>query len=141
MLLHLHQDCLAPGLAGHLSVSHAALEHLSRAHQAERHADVAMRRSLASIDMRRPHELPRRGPVEPRDVDADTELFTLARAASSASRQATIALQNPSFLNLLDRLADVLLNTWCPTPAVFSWEACSKARLHMVREHLPRDFG
>ena len=110
VLLHLHQDRLMPGLASRLGVPHAALERLSRARQAERHADVAVRRTLASADTRRPHELPRRGPVEPGDVDADAELLTLARAVSRATRQATIALQNPSFLNLLDCLADELLN-------------------------------
>ena len=60
---------------------------------------------------------------------------------SSATRQETIALQNPSFLNLLDCLADELLNAWCLTPAAFSWEACSEERLHMVPECLPHDIG
>ena len=141
MLLHLRQDRLMPGLASRQGVSHAALEHHSRARQAERHENVAVRWTLASADTRRPHELPRRGPVEPWDVDADAELLTLARAVSSASRQATIALQNPSFLNLLDRLADELLNAWCLTPAAFSWEACSEERIHMLPEHRSRDIG
>ena len=141
MLLHLCQERLVPGLAGRLSVPHAALERLSRTRQAKRHADVAVRRTLASADTRRPHELPIRSPVEPGDVDADTELRTLARAVSCATRQATIALQNPSFLNLLDFLADELLNAWCLTPAAFSWEACSEERLPMVPEHPSRDIG
>ena len=141
MLIHLRKDRLVPGFAGRLCVPHAALEHLNRARQAERHADVVVRRTLALADTRRPHELPRRGPVEPGDVDADTELLTLARAVSYAMRQATIALQNPSFLNLFDCLADELLNAWCPTPAAFSWEACSEERLHMVPERPSRDTG
>ena len=69
------------------------------------------------------------------------ELPTLARAVSRATRQATIALQNPSFLNLLDCLVDELLNAWCLMPAAFSWEACSEECLHMVPERLPRDIG
>ena len=141
MLLHLRQDRLMPGLASRQGVSHAALEHHSRARQAERHANVAVRWTLASADTRRPHELPRRGPVEPGDVDADAELLTLARAVSRASWQATIALQNPFLLNFLDCLADELLNAWCLTPAAFSWEACSEERLHMVPERLPHDPG
>ena len=130
-----------PGFAGRLSVPHAALEHLGRARQAERHADVAVRRALASADTRQPHELPRRGPVETGDVDADMELLTLARAMSRAMRQSTTTLQNPSFPNLLDCLADELLNAWCPPPAAFSWEACSEERLHVVPERHSRDIG
>ena len=141
MLLHLLQDRLMPGLASRLGVPHAALEHLSHARQAKRHANVAVRWTLASADMRRPHELPRRGPVEPGDVDADAELLTLAKAVSCAARQATIALQNPCFLNLLDCLADELLTTWRLPPAAFSWEACSEECPHMVPESLPRDPG
>jgi len=79
-----------PGFVGHLSVPHAALERLSRARQAKRHADVAVRRTLASADTRQPHELLRCGPVEPRDVDADAEPFIPANEVSSASQQATI---------------------------------------------------
>ena len=79
VLLHLRHDRLVPSFVGRLSVPHAALECLSRARQAKRHADIAMRRSLASADTRRPHELPRRGLVEPRDVDVYTELLTLTR--------------------------------------------------------------
>ena len=113
MLLHLRQDRLMPGLAGHPSVPHAALERLSRACQAKRHADVAVRQTPTSADTSQPHELPRRGPVEPEDVDADAKLLTLASAVSCAMRQATITLQNPSFLNLLDCLVDELLNACC----------------------------
>ena len=141
VLLHLRQDCLVSGLASQLSVPHAALECLSRARQAERHADVAVRQTLTSVNRRRPHELLRRGPVEPGDVDAEAKLLTLARAVSCATRQATIALQNPSFLNLLDCLADELLNVWCHTPAAFSWEACSEERLHMVPERYSHVIG
>ena len=57
-----------------------------------------------------------------------------------ATRLATIALQNPSFLNLLDCLADELLNAWCLMPSAFSWEACSKERLHMVPERHSQDI-
>ena len=60
---------------------------------------------------------------------------------SSASRHVTTALQNPSFLNFLDRLANELLDAWCLTLGAFSWEACSEERLHMVPERLPRDPG
>ena len=130
-----------PGFAGRLGVPHATLECLSCARQAKRHADVVVRRTLASADTGQPHELPRRGPVEPLYVDADAELLTLARAVSSASRQATITLQNPNFLNLLDRLSDELLNACCLTPATFSWEAFSKEHLHMVLERHSRDIG
>ena len=141
VLLHLRQDRLVPGLTGRLSIAHVALQRLSRAHQAERHADVAVWPTLALADTRWPHDLPRRGLVEPGDVDADVELPTLARAVSCTTQQAMITLQNPSFLNLLDCLADELLNAWCLTPAAFSWEACSEERLHMVPERLPRDPG
>ena len=130
-----------PGLASRLGIPHAALERFSHARQAEGHADVAVGWTLTSANTGWPDELPRRGPVEPGDVDADAELLTLARAVSRAARQATIALQNPCFLNLLDCLADELLNAWCLTPAAFSWEACSEERLHMVPERLPRDPG
>ena len=58
-----------------------------------------------------------------------------------ATRQATIALQNPSFPILLNCLVDELLNAWCLTPAAFSWEACSEERLHMVPERYSRDMG
>ena len=100
-----------------------------------------MRWTLAAADTRWPDEMSRRGPIEPGDVDGDAELLTLARAVSCAMQQVTIALQNPSFLNLLDCLADELLYAWCPTPAAFSWEACSEERLHMVLERHSHDIG
>ena len=99
-----------PGFASRLSISHAALERLRHARQAERHADVAVGWTLASANTRLPEEPPRCGPVNPGDVDVDAELLTLARVVSHASWQATIALQNPCLLNLLDCLADELLN-------------------------------
>ena len=141
MLLHLRQDRLMPGIASRQGVPHVALEHHNRARQAEGHADVAVGWTLTSADTIRSDELPRCGPVEPGDVDADAELLSLTRAVSCAMRQVTIALQNPSFLNLLDCLADELLNAWFLTPVAFSWEACSEERLHMVPERLPRDIG
>lgn len=130
-----------PGLASCQGIPHVALEHHSRARQAEGHADIAVGWSLASADARRLDELLRPDPVEPGDVDADTELLTLARAVSHAARQATIALQNPCALYLLDCLADELLTTWCLRPAAFFWEACFEERLHLVQDRLPRDPG
>ena len=86
VLLHLRQDRLMPGLASRLGVPHAALERFSHARQAEGHADIAVRWTLAPSDARWPDELPRRDPVEPGDVDANTKLLTLAGAVSYASR-------------------------------------------------------
>ena len=91
--------------------------------------------------MVQPEELPRCGPIEPWNVDAITELLTLSRAMSRARPWAAITLQNPCLLNLLDCLANELLNAWCLMPRAFSWEACAKACLHMVLERLPRDSG
>ena len=102
----------------------------SRARQAEGHANVAMRGTLASADMGQPEELPRHGPVEPSDVDVGKELHPAVAA---------IALQNHCLMDLLDRLANELLNTWRLMPCAFSWQTCTEACLHMVPERLPRD--
>ena len=85
VLLHLHQDCLMPSLTVREGIPCAVLEHHSHVRQAERHADVVVGWTIASADTRRPDELPRHDPVEPGDVDADTELLTLARAVSRTS--------------------------------------------------------
>ena len=120
MRLHLRQDRLVPSLSSRQDIPHAALERHSHARQAEGHANVAVRWTLALADTRRPDELPRCSPVEPWDVDADAELLTPARAVSCASWQAKVALQNPCLLNLLDCLAEELLNAWCHPPGAFS---------------------
>ena len=86
VLLHLHQDRLMPGLMCRQGISCAVLEHHSLARQIERHADVAVGWTLAWADARRLEELPRCGPVEPWDVDADAGLLTLVRAVSRTLR-------------------------------------------------------
>ena len=67
---HLRQDCLVPGLLSHQNAPQVALEGDSCVRQAERHANVAVRRALTPADARWPEALLRCGPVEPRDVDA-----------------------------------------------------------------------
>ena len=74
-------------MLGHLSfqnASHQALVGSSRVRQAEGHANVAVRWTLATSHARRPEALLRRGPVEPWDIDADTQLSTLAWVVSYA---------------------------------------------------------
>ena len=107
----------------------------------EGHANVAVWGTLASADTGRPEEMPRCGPIGPWDVDVDVELLTLSRAMSHARWWAAIALQYPCLLNLLDCLADELLNTWRLTTCAFSREACTESCLHTVPKRLPRDIG
>ena len=137
MHLHIRQVRLVPSLPSCQDVPHAVLEHHSRARQAEGHANVAMRWTLASADTGRPKEWPICGPIEPWDVDADAELLTLSRAMSHAPWWAAITLQNHCLLDLLDCLADELLSALRLMPCTFSWEACIEACLHVVPERLP----
>ena len=75
-------------MLGHLSfqnASHRALVSCSRVRQAEGHANVAVRWTLATAHMRRPEVLLRSGLVEPWDVDADVQPGILAWMGSYAS--------------------------------------------------------
>ena len=66
------QDGVVPGLSSFQVMPHVALIGRRHARHAEGHANIAMWRALATAHTRRPEALLRRGPVEPKDVDADT---------------------------------------------------------------------
>ena len=53
--------------------SHQALMRSIRVRQTERHANVAVRRTLATSHARRPEALLRRGSVEPWDIEANAQ--------------------------------------------------------------------
>ena len=116
------------------------LEGGCHARQDEQHANVAVRWTLTPASMRRPEALLRCGPVEPRDVDADAQLTTLAWVGSNA-RWAAVAAYCCCFLKLLRYLGDELLSAVRSLPSVQLRETCSETRLQVVPEHLPRDVG
>ena len=61
------------GLVSRQDASHVSLVPSSTVQQAERHANVAVRRALAPTHLGWPKELLRRGSAEPWDVDADSQ--------------------------------------------------------------------
>ena len=67
-----------PGLLIHQNAPQVTLEGGSRVWQAERHAEVAVWRTLAASHARRLEALLRRGSVEPWYVDADAQPTILA---------------------------------------------------------------
>ena len=67
-----------PGLLSRQNAPQMALVSSSRVRQAERHADVAVRRALTTSHVRRPEALLSCGSVEPWDVDAEVQPTILA---------------------------------------------------------------
>ena len=67
-----------PGLLSRQNAPQVALMSSGRVRQAERHANVAMRWTLATSHTQTPEALLRRGSVEPWHVDADTQPTILA---------------------------------------------------------------
>ena len=129
------------GLLSRQDAPHVALEGGSRVRQAEGHANVAVRWTLAPTDAWRPETSLRRGPVEPWNVDVDAQPAVLARMGSCAGWWAAVAAYGPCFLKLLDCLGDELLSTRRSSPCARLREMCSEACLHIVPERLPRDVG
>ena len=126
-----------PSLLSCQNAPHMALVGGSRVRQAEKHAKIAVRRTLASSHVRRPEGLLRCGPVEPWDVDADMQLTTLAWMESSSKWAADTAYCS-CFLKLLSGLGDEILRAGRSSPGVLLSETCREARLHVVPERLPR---
>ena len=83
--LYLHQDSMAPGLLSRQDAPQVALVNVRYARQAKRHANVAVRWTLAMAHARRPDKLLRGGTVEPWNIDADTQPGILAWMGSCAS--------------------------------------------------------
>ena len=129
-----------PGLLSRQDALQVMLLGGSSVRQPERHANVAVRRTLAVSQTRRPEALLRCGSVEPWDVNADAQPTILAWMGSHA-RQAAIAAHGPCFLKLPSGLGDELLRVGLSTPCAFLREACCEARLQVVPERLPRDVG
>ena len=78
-------------VSGHLSCQNAPQKTLvisSRVWQAERHANVAVWRTLAASHARRPEALLRCDSAEPWIVDADAQPAILARMGSYAGKAA-----------------------------------------------------
>ena len=73
-----------PGLLTYQDAPQVALEGGCYARQAEWHANVAVRWTLTPSSARRPEALLRCGPVEPWDVDADSQPAILAWMGSCA---------------------------------------------------------
>ena len=132
---------MVPGLLSRQNAPQATLEGNSHVRQAERHANVAVRWTLALTNPRRPEALLGCGSVEPWDVNADAQLVVLARTRNCARWWAAIAAHGSRLLKLLGRLGDELLSTWHPVPCALVREACDEACLHVVPEHLPHDVG
>ena len=125
-----------PGLLSRQDALQVALIGGRHARQAKRHANVAVRWTLAAAHARRLEGLLRCGPVEPWDVDADVQPNILACASRAA-----VAANGPRFLKLLSGLRNELLNVGLSMPYVFPRETCRESRLQVVPERLPRDVG
>ena len=76
--LHLRQDRVMSGLLSLQNAPQMALVSSSHVRQAERHANVAVWRTLAASHAQRPEVLLRCGPIEPWVVDADAQPAILA---------------------------------------------------------------
>ena len=113
----------------------------SHVRQAKRHANIVVRWTLAPANARRPEALLRCGPVEPWNVDADTQTPVLARMGSYAGWWVAVPTYGPCLLKLLGGLDDELMSTGHSSPNALLRETCCEARLHMVPERLPRDVG
>ena len=129
-----------PGLLSRQGAPQVALIGGRHARQAKRHANVAVRWTLAAPRARRPETLLRRGSVEPWDVDAYAQPSILAWMGSYA-RHVAIAVYGPCFLKLLSGLGDEFLNVGLSSPCAFLRETCREARLQVMPERLPRDVG
>ena len=129
-----------PGLLSRQNDPWVTLVGGSRVRQAERHANLAVRWTLAASHEERAEALLRCGSVEPWDVNADAQPTILAWMGGHA-RQAAIAAHGSCFLKLLSGLGDELLRVGLPTPCDFLRETCREARLQVVPERLPHDFG
>ena len=81
-----------------------ALMHESSIQQAEKHVDIAVRWALASANAGQLEKLPRHGLVEPRDVDAGTQLTVLAGAGRCARCHGMVASRGSCLLKLLGSL-------------------------------------
>ena len=84
---------MTPSLLSRQNPPQMVLASGCRVRQAEKHANVAVRRPLATSHARGPEALLRRGSVEPWEVDADAQPAILAWMGSYA-RQATIAARD-----------------------------------------------
>ena len=82
--LHLRQERVGPGLLSFQNAPHKKLVSSNHVWQAGRHANIAVRWTLAAPHAGRPEELLRRGSVEPWDVDADVQPAILAWMGSRA---------------------------------------------------------
>ena len=129
-----------PGLLSRQDAPQVAVEGGCHARQAEWHANIAVKRALATSHARRPEELLRWGPVEPWKIDADAQPAILAWVGSYA-RQTTIAVHGSCFLKLLSGLGDELLRVGLSLPCAILRETWCEARLQAVPKRLPRDFG
>ena len=99
-----------------------------RVRQAERHANIAVRWTLATSHARRPKALLRCDPVEPLVVDADAQPAILAWMGSYAG-QAAVAAHDSRFLQLLSGLGDELLKVGSFFPYAFLREACDNPQV------------
>ena len=129
-----------PGLLSRQNAPQVSLVDGSRVRQAERHANLAVRWTLAASHEERAEALLRCGSVEPWDVNADAQPTILAWMGSRAG-WAAIAEHGPCFLKLLSGLGNELLNVGLPTPCAFLRETCCEARLQVVPERLPCEVG
>ena len=112
----------------------------SRVRQAEGHANIVVRWTLATPHVQRPEALLRRDSIEPWVVDADAQPAILAWMGSYA-RQAAVYRHDSRLLQLLSNLGDELLRVGPSLPYAFLRETCHEARLPVVPERLPRDLG
>ena len=80
-----------PGLLGCQDAPQVALEGGCHARQAKQHANIAVGWTLAPPNARRPEVLLRCGPVEPWDINADTQSAILAWMGGYAGQAAVAA--------------------------------------------------
>ena len=129
-----------PDLLSLQNASQQALMSGDRVRQAEGHANVAMRWTLATSHARSPETLLRCDSVEPWVVDADAQPAILARMGSCA-RWAAVPALGSCILQLLSGLGDELLGAGRSSPGVLLRETCCKACIQVVPGRLPRDVG
>jgi len=133
---------MTPGLVSRQDASRVSLVLSSAVRQAERHANIAVRRALAPTRSGRPKELLRHGSVEPWDVDADAQPPALVCHGSYAWWcGVTLASHCPRLLKILDCVGDELLSTRRLALSTRLTETRDVARFQMVPERLPRDVG